>query len=214
MFEMMAHIQPAGANCRDRAAWVRKGNRLVIAVADGADSNPDSGFAAEFAIRNALKYVGNETAPLPAAQWQRIVSEIDEPLSLEPSGETTLVVADFGKGRCTGASVGDSVAWLINAGGLTDLTAQSKRKPLLGSTQAVATGFEGEAEGILLVASDGLSKYAARERVVAAASEMNPRALIEFARLPDGSLFDDACVVMARAGNGNLPTGAITWIET
>ena len=106
MFELKAHIQAASAKCRDRAAWMLRGNRLIVAIADGADTNADSGFAAEFAIKAVMQAVGREAEPLSADQWAKIVSEIDVPLSLEPSGETALLVADVGAGRMTGASVG------------------------------------------------------------------------------------------------------------
>ena len=84
---------------------------------------------------------------------------------------------------------------------------------MLGSTEAVATGFESDSGGIVLVASDGLAKYAARERVVAGAPNMTASALVDLARLPDGSLFDDACVVLARQGNGALQTGTVNWVD-
>jgi hypothetical protein len=44
-----------------------------------------------------------------------------------------------------GASVGDSSAWLISpAGEVTDLTAQQRRRPLLGSGEALPVQFEAE----------------------------------------------------------------------
>ena len=59
-------------------------------------------------------------------------------------GQTTGVVAFVrSDGSISGASVGDSVAWLISpAGELTDLTAYQRRKPLLGSGEALPVVFD------------------------------------------------------------------------
>jgi hypothetical protein len=72
-----------------------------------------------------------------------------------------LAVADGAGGafvdsdRVRGASVGDSCAWLISpAGEVTDLTARQRRRPLLGSGEALPLVFDAELNGArLLVAS-------------------------------------------------------------
>ncbi|MCZ7605153.1 MAG: protein phosphatase 2C domain-containing protein [Planctomycetota bacterium] len=202
MFELNGHIRGSDSKCLDRAAWLRRGSRIVVAVADGAGKSADAGFAAEFAIKHAMKFVGRETSPLPAEQWLKIVGEIDVPLSLEPSGESTLVVADIGADRVTGASVGDSKAFLID-GRMVDLTANQQRQPLLGSGEAVVRAFESVwTAGTVLVCTDGLHKYAAKDKLVAAAAAMDPRAMIDLGRLPNGKLFDDAAAVLVRRGIG------------
>ena len=68
-----------------------------------------------------------------------------------------------------GASVGDSGAWLIGRDGWEDLTEGQVRKPLLGSGVAEAVGFASAFGGTLLVATDGLLKYAAASRLVSLA---------------------------------------------
>lgn len=215
MFELNGHICGSDAKCLDRAAWLRRGNRIVVAVADGAGKSADAGFAAEFAIKHAMNFVGRETSPLPAEQWFKIVGEIDGPLSLEPSGECTLVVADIGADRVTGASVGDSKAFLID-GRMVDLTANQQRQPLLGSGEAVVRAFESAlTAGTILVCTDGLHKYAAKDKLVAAAAAMNSRALIDLGRLPNGKLFDDAAAVLVRRGPGKqaMPEGVAHFIQ-
>ena len=42
---------------------------------------------------------------------------------------------------------------------------------------------------------------------------MDPSALVDLGRLPDGKLFDDACVVLARHGGGALQTGTVNWVD-
>lgn len=213
MLELKAHIQPASANCRDRAAWMLRGNRLIVAVADGADSNADSGYAAEYAIKAVMQAVGNEAEPLSAGQWAKLVTEIDVPLSLEPSGETALLVADIGGGRINGASVGDCAAWLIGDG-VTDLTSKQRRKPLLGSAGAQAVGFSGAGD-LVLMATDGLHRFAAREKLVAGAHNFDPEALLALARLPSGKWYDDATAVLVRKAAVQTITqqGRINWVN-
>lgn len=209
-------IRTAGSNCRDRAAWFRRGNRLVVAVADGDSDQADSGHAAEFAIHAALKFALRESSPLEPAQWVKLVADVDEPLSLEPSGETTLVVVDIGPSRVTGASVGHSRLFQARENTLLDVTAGQSQKPLLGSGAAVVRGFEAEwTAGNLLVCSDGLHKYAAKDRLADALPRLNAAALLEMARLPDGRLFDDAAAIIVgrEAGRTALPEGVVTFIE-
>lgn len=92
-----------------------------------------------------------------------------------------------------------------------DLTGRQRRKPLLGSGAAVPVGFSATwtagfsttwTPGTLLIATDGLFKYAPARRVaeiargadLAAAAE----ALVEQVRLPSGGLQDDVAVVLCR----------------
>jgi len=215
VFELNGHINASVGKCANRIAWIRHGDRLVVMLADGAGNHAGAGFAAEFAIRNAMKFAGREKQPLQAAQWLNIVQEIDEPLSMEPSGETTLVVADIGRDRISGAGIGDSKTFILSDG-LTDLTAKQQRAPLLGSGGAVAREYEsGWGDGIVLICNDGLHKYAAREKLVAGAQGLDAAALIELARLPNGTLFDDAgCVLVRRGKTTTLPEGTIQHIQS
>lgn len=102
-----------------------------------------------------------------------------------------------------GASVGDSVAWLVHEGAIIDLTGRQIRKPRLGTQAAVPIGFtHGPLEGVLLVAADGLANYVRREslpRQIATAEFLAiPRQLVEAVRLPSGDLWDDVGLVVCR----------------
>lgn len=109
-----------------------------------------------------------------------------------------LVVRD---GRVFGASVGDSGAWALTTDAIFELTGRQRRKPLLGSGSAEPIGFGPSFfNDRLLVASDGLLKYATRERIRRAAfvQDVNVAAdqLIAAARLPNGALQDDLALVI------------------
>jgi PPM family protein phosphatase len=91
-----------------------------------------------------------------STDWFDALLAFDDELSAcRSGGETTAVVATIEHYRICGASVGDSVAWLISpAGELTDLTAHQRRKPLLGSGEALPVVFDANpCDGRLLASS-------------------------------------------------------------
>lgn len=182
----------------DRAAHQAAGNRELLLLADGAGGLSGGAAAAELAV-NAFPPCWSTTAdPVDAiAILDQVVAEDHR------AGETTFVFAVVHSGTLRGASVGDSGAWLVRPDGtLLDLTAGQRRKPLVGSGAAVPISFGPHAiEGRLLLASDGLFKYATRERIIAAVRiadlERAVDTLVALPRLPNGKLQDDVAVVLA-----------------
>lgn len=84
-----------------------------------------------------------------------------------------------------------------------DLTRAQERKPLLGSGCAWPVGFGPvpfPRSARLLLASDGLVKYASPERLCetarAPSAERAARSLIECVRLPSGAPPDDVSVIL------------------
>jgi hypothetical protein len=96
--------------------------------------------------------------------------------------------------------VGDSEAWLIEDGVV--LTEGQQRKPLLGTGAAKPVAFEAKLAGTLLVASDGLFKYARKADILAHARlerlDDAIHALTDAVRLPSGQLQDDVAIVACR----------------
>lgn len=168
-----------------------------MAVADGA-AGTGSGAAAADRLIAALSKLAAEAANV---DWWRALLELDEELA-GSGGETTAVVAFVNSDRVYGASVGDSEAWIISPEGeLTDLTVHQRRKPLLGSGEALPVEFEAERRGgRLLLATDGLVKYAAAERICTLTKNGSVveavDALANCARLPSGGFQDDVAVVI------------------
>ncbi|WAS96234.1 hypothetical protein [Nannocystis punicea] len=123
-----------------------------------------------------------------------------------PVGETTAVVIRVDGDLLVGASVGDSGAVLVDGeaeDGWVELTAGQQRKPLLGSRGASPVGFSSALGGAtLLMASDGLWKYAKREAIAAVVRDVEfaaiPRRLLDLVRLRSGALPDDAAIIVAR----------------
>jgi hypothetical protein len=116
-------------------------------------------------------------------------------------GLSTAVVAEVLDGQVVGASVGDSCAWLVSSGEVSDLTERQVRKPLLGSGAAEPVAFGPvPLRGRLLVGTDGLFKYASRSRLASLTAEGSPEAaaaaLVEAVRLKSGQFQDDVGVVV------------------
>ena len=138
-----------------------------------------------------------------SSDWFDALCAFDDELSSRGSGgQTTAVVASVDGSRVVGASVGDSCAWLVSpTGQVSDLTANQRRRPLLGSGEALPVQFDAELDGSrLLLASDGLLKYATVEQICAIATQgavaEAADALANCVRLPSGAVPDDIAVVV------------------
>jgi PPM family protein phosphatase len=197
--EAVVVVQPASGAGQDRALAVPTSGGYVVAVADGAGGTVSGAAAAERVIALVAKLVGEAAS----TDWFNALCAIDDELSSRGSGgQTTAVVAFVARGRVVGASVGDSSAWLMSpAGEMTDLTANQRRRPLLGSSEALPVQFEaGPSGGRLLLASDGLIKYAAFEQICALATQGSVTeaadALANCVCLPSGGLHDDVAIVL------------------
>jgi PPM family protein phosphatase len=199
-------IQGYRSVLEDRTEWIDAGEAFVLVVADGAGGRAGGAAAAEAVVAHVRAVVVSMPPwqlPDPHA-WVGLLSEIDERLVDDPdAGETTAVVAAITAAGIAGASVGDSGAWIVTRDGYDDLTAGQRAKPFLGNGMALPMPFSARRwEGTLLVASDGLFKYAdgdsicavARGEDLAAAAER----LVDLVRLPSGSLPDDVAVLLAR----------------
>ncbi len=202
----LAFTAAGGPTNEDRSLIARPSWGLVVAVADGAGGTGAGGFAAQTAVDEIGRAVADARAPLSLAQLAELLVHIDAVLvESRTGGETTAVIAQLVGSSIVGAAVGDSGAVLVHIhSSMTDLTARQSRKPLLGSGCSTPTVF-GPAMlgGLLLVASDGLIKYAPRAafaRAMAAPDLSSARdILLESVRLRSGGLQDDTTGVLVRA---------------
>jgi serine/threonine protein phosphatase PrpC len=191
------------ARCQDRAALISVDGGLVVVVADGAGGVAGGSSAAEAVITAVSAAVEVHTHEFwTPAFWVEVLQDADVAMASKGvGGESTAVVVALGQ-DIVGASVGDSVAWIVGSSGLVDLTAQQKRRPLMGSGSAVPTAF-GSLAGAdaVVVASDGFAKYAARARISAAATNREPvqavEALVDLARTRSGALQDDLALIFS-----------------
>lgn len=177
----------------DRAAVFRLHDRDVLVVADGAGGLGGGADAADAVIGAVRRAVDASRF----AMWASVVAEVDR--ALAGSGHTTAVVAEVCGDALIGAAVGDSVAWLIDDSRIEDLTSAVPRKPLIGSGRASPQTFHARlGPGTsLLLATDGLHKYASRTSILDRVRQgASAASLIDLARLASGRLQDDVAVVL------------------
>jgi PPM family protein phosphatase len=152
----------AGAITQDAALAVALAGDGVLAVADGAGGRPGSEHAAQHAVAAMDARARSLRSRIDPLSFCSLLQSLDEELFRKNLGETTAIVCGIdADGFCGGASVGDAQAWAWSAAGAQVLTTKQKRKPLLGSGEAVVTPFFFElapASGpwIVLLATDGL----------------------------------------------------------
>ena len=183
----------------DRAAFFPTSNGAVLVVADGA-----GGMGGGAATAEALVAAVGSSLDVQSAQgWATLLEMFDAGQHL---GETTAVVCSIIDDQIVGASVGDSGAWRIDHRepvSIVDLTHAQRRKPLLGSGRAVVVPFAARlGDTTLLLASDGLLKYAPADRIAACLRgtdlDMAAGELLGLVRLRSGALPDDFSVLLAR----------------
>ena len=196
-FEIAKVLQVRHDRCEDRIAVLEEDDRCVIVVADGAGGMGAGEEASEAVIREISAVVKETTT---AEAWINVLGQTDLRIG---NGQSTAVVVDVRPEGICGASVGDSQAWLIRDYELVNLTANQRRKPLLGSGDAVPVGLsEGAVNGVLIVASDGLCNYVKRADVVKLVSQGEfvclPRQLLSLVRLRSGEFWDDVGIVVCR----------------
>ena len=188
-------IAPRRGEGQDRGLVLPCEHGVVIALADGAGGTSGGDRAAK-AVVDAVASVASH-----AYDWSLLLAELD--LQQIGYGQTTAVVLWVTHDKIVGASAGDSGAWIIRASGVEDITSAQHRKPLIGDGAVVTPIEVGPlADGTLLVASDGLLRYAKRDDIARIARGPDlaaaASALVELVRLPSGELPDDVSVVLCR----------------
>lgn len=192
---------------QDRVLIFHHEAAVIVAVADGVGGRAGGAEAAQGAVvqvQDAIAAVTKPSVLARASFWTQLLTEIDKNLSDDAvAGETTLVALAILDGRVTGASVGDSGAWLIAQRSLRVLTDRQRAKPFLGSGAAFPVGFREKVnDDVLLVATDGLLKYSGEEGICDIVRQHDlPEAsqrLVEMVRLRSGSLWDDTSVALCR----------------
>ncbi len=189
---------------QDRGAIIVRGRSLVLVVADGAGGLSGGTEAAVVAVEFVRKHaerLGDATS------CAAILQEIDQHVAQDSiAGETTCALAVVTGDRIFGSSMGDSGVWLIGETEFTDLTRLQTKKPFIGSGSAWPVTFEhnNASGGQLLMATDGLLKYASPDRIIEVcrrnSSDETARQLIELVRYPSGGLPDDLTVIVCSLG--------------
>jgi serine/threonine protein phosphatase PrpC len=196
LFSTVVSVESGGRG-EDRASVRQGSGQLLVVLADGAGGTGGGAAAAETVCHLAL------VEPRAQRPWTDVLRDIDLRLLRSGTGGlSTCVVVEVADGVVAGASVGDSGAWLVRAAAITDLTEAQETKPLLGSGAAQpAAIIPRPFAGRLLVASDGLFKYARRSeiqrRTLAMTLDECAASLLDCVRLRSGRFQDDVSIVLA-----------------
>ncbi len=157
------HLVSGRKNSEDRAAIYERDDALALVVADGAGGFSGGSAAADTFVLAVATAVGERSFDLlDLGRWRLLLARTDAELAAKRVGETTAVVVVVSACSLVGVSVGDSEAWVVTASGIDDLTANQSRRRL-GTGRAEPTHFVRPAlDGVLVVGTDGLFKYATR----------------------------------------------------
>lgn len=194
--------EQAGASGDDVVHVWPTAEGVVVFVADGAGGTGRGEEGARHAAATVEAAMACNQLTTPE-QCVAVLYEADDAILAQGrAAETTAVVVVL-NGTCLwGASVGDSGAWLVRSNDWVELTENQVRKPLLGSGNAAPVPFESGSTGTLLVATDGLLKYATPSGIVSlirqSGLEEAATALLQSVRLRSGALQDDVALALVR----------------
>lgn len=201
LMHLTSHIVANGESAQDRVCVRRFDDRVVLMLADGAGGRGGGAEAADLAIEVISQFAsGLHSEDACTAALYRAHSIVQKN---PQAGETTAVVAVAKGHQVFGASIGDSGAWIVGDDSVDELSARQNRRPFLGSGDAIPVGFSRpDFEGTLLVASDGLLRYAARDMICwtirKSSFDVVCKELVRLVRYPSGALPDDVGIALCR----------------
>ena len=216
-FETASRVEGQGKNPQDRVAIIQRGSVVVGVVADGAGGTSGGAAAATLVVEYVRQAINDANDLLDPAEWKRLLLAVGNKLENESIGQTTAVIAATNGAVVVGASVGDSGAWIVGARDVRDLSAGQPRKPLLGGGEVEPCTFRQETRPgeTLLLATDGILKYASSERICIAlrradeSPDEHCASLVRIVRLPSGRLQDDVGLVVIRSGAGDVTASEV-----
>jgi serine/threonine protein phosphatase PrpC len=204
-FSTIIETRSYRAATEDRAAVFEHPEATVILLADGVGGRAGGARAADCVLTSVGRRLPAMTALHKAATWHLLLEAVDRDLKMDGSGgETTAVVVAITSSGLAGAAVGDSEAWIVSAADQPIVLAgRNRRKPYLGYGMATPESFvSGPLNGTLLVATDGLFKYAEAQRILTTIRSIDlPAAATALAELPkssEGSYRDDLAFALCR----------------
>ena len=157
MIRIASRSQAKQGKGQDRIKVSRIDSSTVAAVlADGAAGVSGSARAAELVVEKL-----SQELPADYASLFDSILDLDRRLQVDSQAGLTTVVAVYAVGaEFFGAVIGDSDALLVTSGEIRNLGAEKEVKRLLGDGEAFPTMFSGSlTNSVLLLCSDGLSKY-------------------------------------------------------
>lgn len=135
--------RPSQDTSHDRLCVLRDAHRTLIALADGMDSREAAQIAAARTVTELARCFRNGALPEDPRGWVMLLEGIDHAVLADPdAGETNALVMLVQQGVAVGASVGDSLAYLVRAPEEPQLLSAGERTaPRIGTGLATPTGF-------------------------------------------------------------------------
>jgi serine/threonine protein phosphatase PrpC len=204
-----ASVQP---NPQEYARIFERGDTMVVVVADGGGGMRGGAAASRCLVAVVESAVQDQAFVLEDLEaWLALFSQTDAGLAANGAGETTGVVIVLGARGLVGVSTGDSEAWVVTESQIDNLTVGQHTRQRLGTNRATPTAFRRQApRDALVVASDGLFKFAARDVIadIVRAGAIGPAAesLVELVRLRSGKVAEDVAVVLVRPSELPVPS--------
>jgi serine/threonine protein phosphatase PrpC len=201
-----AHVRTLASNRQSSeglAEVFERDDEVIVVLADGAGGIRGGVAASRVLVDGVRSAVSSRTfAADDVRGWADLFQATDRFLAANHAGETSGVLVVLGARGIAGVSAGDSEAWVVTPAQVDDLTTGQHTKSRLGTGRAVPVTFQRAAlEGVLLVGTDGLFKYASKEviaRIVRASSiGRTAEELVELVRLPSGRFADEAAIFLA-----------------
>jgi len=202
------------ARSQDAAQTFERGGVLVVAVADGGGGMRGGEAASRSLMAIVEGAVGDRDFVLEHAQsWVDLFRTTDTALAANGAHETTGLVVVLGARGLVGISTGDSEAWVVTSTAVDNLTVGQHTRHRLGSSRATVTTFQRSIlSGVLVIATDGLFKYAAPEVIARIVRDnailLAARGLVELVRLRSGKHADDVAVVLVQQSEAPDSTAA------
>lgn len=141
--EISASQRPTHDTSHDRLSVLRDAHRTLIALADGVNSSQAAQTAAARTVNELARCFRSGTLPQDPRDWVMVLEAIDHVVFGDPDGgETSALVMLVQQGVVVGASVGDSLAYLVGPLGETQmLTTGQRKEPRIGTGLASPVGF-------------------------------------------------------------------------
>jgi serine/threonine protein phosphatase PrpC len=193
-----------GPRSQEASQFFEHEEAIVIALADGGGGMRAGGTASRTFVQVVGAALGDRKFPASDLDtWLRLFRATDSGIATHGGGETTGILVSLGRRGLIGVSTGDSRAWMVTPTTIDDLTAGQYTRQRLGSNHATPTVFErSKPAGILLVASDGLFKFAAPRVIADIVRDVGfadaAETLVALVRRGSGAVEEDVSVILAR----------------
>jgi len=141
--EIDSFKRPSQDTSHDRLSVLRDAHRTLIALADGADSSEGAQAAAARTVDELARCFRSGPLPDDPRDWVMMLEGIDHVILKDSdAGETSALVILVHDGVVVGASVGNSLAYIVSPTGTKKLlTNRQHARARIGTGLAAPLGF-------------------------------------------------------------------------